>query len=39
MVERFLFPGEFVEDQSNLELAQIDPLNVEVILPIKPKNK
>jgi len=34
VVKRFLSPGEFVEDQPILELAQIDPLNVEVILPV-----
>lgn len=34
VVERFLSPGEFVEDQPILELAQTDPLNVEVILPV-----
>ena len=34
VVERFLSPGEFVEDQPILKLAQIDPLNVEVIVPV-----
>jgi len=34
VVERFLSPGEFVEDQPILKLAQIDPLNVEVIMPV-----
>ena len=34
VVERFLCPGEFVEDQPILKLAQIDPLNVEVIVPV-----
>lgn len=34
VVKRFLSPGEFVEDQPILELAQIDTLNVEVILPV-----
>ena len=34
VVERFLSPGEYVEDQPILKLAQIDPLNVEVILPV-----
>lgn len=34
VVERFLSPGEFVEDQPMLKLAQIDPLNVEVIVPV-----
>lgn len=33
VVERFLCPGEFVEDQPLLKVAQIDPLNVEVIIP------
>lgn len=33
VVQRFLSPGEYVENQPILELAQIDPLNVEVILP------
>ena len=34
VVERYLSPGEYVEDQPILELAQIDPLNVEVILRV-----
>ena len=34
VVERFLSPGEYIENQPILELAQIDPLNVEVILPV-----
>jgi LysM repeat protein len=34
-VERFLHPGEYVEDQPILKLAQIHPLNVEVILPVE----
>ncbi len=34
VVERFLSPGEYIEDQAILKLAQIDPLNVEVILPV-----
>ena len=34
VVERFLCPGEFVEDQPILKVAQIDPLNVEVIIPV-----
>jgi len=34
VVERFLSPGEYIENQHVLELAQIDPLNVEVILPV-----
>jgi len=32
--ERFLAVGEYVENQPILKLAEIDPLNVEVILPI-----
>ncbi len=35
VVERFLSSGEYVEDQPILKLAQIHPLNVEVILPVK----
>lgn len=34
VVERFLSPGEYIENEPILELAQIDPLNVEVILPV-----
>lgn len=34
VVERFLSPGEYIEEQPILKLAQIDPLNVEVILPV-----
>jgi multidrug efflux pump subunit AcrA (membrane-fusion protein) len=34
VIERFLSGGEYVEDQPILKLAQIDPLNVEVILPV-----
>ncbi len=34
VVERFLCPGEFVEDQPILKVAQIDPLNLEVIIPV-----
>jgi len=33
VVERYKSPGEFVEDEPILRLAQLDPLNVEVILP------
>jgi RND family efflux transporter MFP subunit len=32
--ERLLNVGEYVENQSILKLAEIDPLNVEVILPV-----
>jgi RND family efflux transporter MFP subunit len=34
VVERMLSPGEYIEDQFIMKLAQIDPLNVEVILPV-----
>ncbi|MGQ9647143.1 MAG: efflux RND transporter periplasmic adaptor subunit [Thermodesulfobacteriota bacterium] len=34
VVERYLSPGEYIEDQAILKLAQLDPLNVEVILPV-----
>jgi RND family efflux transporter MFP subunit len=34
VVERFLSPGEYVEDQPILKIAQVDPLNVEVIIPV-----
>jgi membrane fusion protein, multidrug efflux system len=33
VVERYLSQGEFVENQPIMKIAQIDPLNVEVILP------
>lgn len=33
VVERFVSPGEFVDNQPLLKLAQLDPLRVEVILP------
>ena len=33
VIERFKSPGEFVEDEPVLRLAQLDPLSVEVILP------
>jgi multidrug resistance efflux pump len=35
VVERFLSRGEYVEDQPILKLAQINPLNVDVILPLQ----
>lgn len=35
VVERYLHPGEYVEDKPIIRLAQIDPLNVEVILPVE----
>jgi len=34
VVERYLSPGEYIENQSVIKLAQIDPLNVEVIIPV-----
>ena len=34
VVERFLSPGEYVEQQPIMKLAQIHPLNVEVIVPV-----
>jgi RND family efflux transporter MFP subunit len=34
VVERNLSPGEYIENQAVMKLAQIDPLNVEVILPV-----
>jgi len=34
VVERYLSPGEYIESQSIVKLAQIDPLNVEVVLPV-----
>ncbi len=33
IVERFMSPGEYVDKDPILKLAQIDPLNVEVIIP------
>jgi RND family efflux transporter MFP subunit len=35
VVERFLSPGEYIENQAILKLAQVDPLYVEVIMPVK----
>jgi RND family efflux transporter MFP subunit len=34
VVERFLSPGELASDQPMFKLAQLDPLNVEVIAPV-----
>jgi multidrug efflux pump subunit AcrA (membrane-fusion protein) len=34
VVERYLSPGEYIENQAIVKLAQIDPLNVEVIIPV-----
>ena len=35
VMERFLSPGEHIEDQPVLKLAQIHPLNVEVFAPVE----
>jgi RND family efflux transporter MFP subunit len=35
VVERYLYSGEYVEDKPIMKLAQINPLNVEVILPVE----
>ena len=35
VVTRFKSQGEFVEDQPILRIAQLDPLNVEAIIPMK----
>jgi RND family efflux transporter MFP subunit len=35
IVERFVAPGEFVDNQPLIRVAQMDPLRVEVILPAK----
>lgn len=35
VVERFLVPGERVAQEKILKIAQIDPLNVEVIAPVE----
>jgi RND family efflux transporter MFP subunit len=35
VMERFLSPGEYVQDQPVLKLAQIDPLYVEVFAPVE----
>ena len=34
IVERYLSPGEFAEQEKLVKVAQIDPLNVEVIVPV-----
>jgi multidrug efflux pump subunit AcrA (membrane-fusion protein) len=34
VVKRYKSPGEYVEDQPVLKIAQDDPLNVEVIAPL-----
>ncbi len=33
VVERYLSPGEYVGDQPVMKIAEIDPLNIEVIIP------
>ena len=35
LVARLLLPGESVEDRPIMTVAQVDPLNVEVILPVE----
>jgi membrane fusion protein (multidrug efflux system) len=35
VVERFLAPGEHVSNEKILKIAQIDPLNVEVVAPLE----
>ena len=35
VTNRFLTPGEYVENQPILQLAQINPLNVEVFVPVE----
>jgi len=39
IVERFLSPGEYVRDQPVLKIAELDPLNVEVVVPASEFNK
>ncbi|MFC1896785.1 efflux RND transporter periplasmic adaptor subunit [Thermodesulfobacteriota bacterium] len=34
VMERYLCKGEYVEDKPIFKIAQIDPLNVEVVLPV-----
>jgi RND family efflux transporter MFP subunit len=34
VIERYLHQGEYIEDKPVLKLAQIDPLHVEVIMPV-----
>lgn len=34
VVERYLHQGEYIEDKPVMRLAQIDPLHVEVIMPV-----
>lgn len=35
VVERFKGPGEYVQETEIMEIAQIDPLNVEVVVPVR----
>lgn len=35
VVDRIKGPGEYVQESEILELAQIDPLNVEVVVPVR----
>lgn len=35
VVERFKGPGEYVQETDIMEIAQIDPLNVEVVVPVQ----
>jgi len=35
VVERFKGPGEYVQETDIMEIAQIDPLNVEVVVPVR----
>ena len=35
VVERFVSPGEFVDNQPLIKIAQMDPLRVEVVLPVE----
>jgi RND family efflux transporter MFP subunit len=35
VMERLLSPGEYVKEQPVLKIAEIDPLNVEVIMPVE----
>lgn len=39
VVERFLSAGEFVQNEAILKLAQLHPLNVEVIMPLGQVNR
>lgn len=39
VVERYLSAGEFVQNEPILKLAQLHPLNVEVIMPVEQVNR